>query len=98
MLSAINSAVIFHCIVNVDNTENQKLQMQSKVISVVVMLQLRVSVGKPPNIVVIIADDLGWNDVSWHNPDVVTPNLQKLADNGVILNSSYFHPKCSPSR
>ena len=72
--------------------------MECKAISVLVLIQWGVTASQPPNIVVMIADDLGWNDVSWHNPRVVTPNLQSLADNGVVLNSSYFHPKCSPSR
>ena len=34
---------------------------------------------QPPNIILIIADDLGYNDVSWHNEKVVTPNLDTLA-------------------
>ena len=32
-----------------------------------------------PNIILIIADDLGFNDVSWHNEKVLTPNLDSLA-------------------
>ena len=32
-----------------------------------------------PNIILIIADDLGFNDVSWHNQRVLTPNLDSLA-------------------
>ena len=44
-----------------------------------------IQVKKPPNIVLIVVDDLGYNDVSWHNPDVVTPNIDKLAKDGVIL-------------
>ncbi|XP_046573858.1 arylsulfatase I-like [Haliotis rubra] len=52
----------------------------------------------PPHIVLIVADDLGWNDVSWNNIDIKTPNLQDLANNGVILNSSYVMPVCSPTR
>jgi len=52
----------------------------------------------PPHLIVILADDLGWNDVSWNNPDMHTPNIQQLADQGIRLNNSYFHPKCSPSR
>lgn len=51
-----------------------------------------------PHILFIVADDLGWNDVSWHNPDIMMPTLDKLAQKGVILNSSYVQPQCSPSR
>ena len=35
--------------------------------------------GEQPNIIVIVADDLGYNDVSWHNPDIVSPNIDRLA-------------------
>lgn len=51
-----------------------------------------------PHIVLIVADDLGWNDVSWNNPDIKTPNLERLALGGVILNQSYVQPLCTPSR
>ena len=53
--------------------------------------------GKP-HVVYILADDLGWNEVSWNNPGFLTPNLEKLASEGVLLNQSYVTPKCSPSR
>lgn len=53
---------------------------------------------RPPHILYIVADDLGWNDVGWHNPDIKTPNLDRMAGGGVILNSSYVHPICTPSR
>ncbi|WAR14631.1 ARSB-like protein [Mya arenaria] len=39
-----------------------------------------------------------WNDVGYHNPDVITPNIDKLANMGVKLNQSYVQPVCSPSR
>ena len=51
-----------------------------------------------PHVVYILADDLGWNEVSWNNPGFLTPNLERLASNGVLLNQSYVSPKCSPSR
>merc|ERR1712215_105865 len=54
--------------------------------------------AQPPNIIVILADDLGYNDVSWHNPAVLTPNLAKLASEGVTLEQHYTQPICSPTR
>ncbi|XP_052786419.1 arylsulfatase B-like [Mya arenaria] len=54
--------------------------------------------AKPPHIIFIVADDLGWNDVGWHNDQMFTPNLDKMARAGVILNSSYVQPVCTPSR
>ncbi|KAI8501215.1 hypothetical protein Bbelb_213100 [Branchiostoma belcheri] len=51
-----------------------------------------------PHIVFIVADDLGWNDVGWHNPDVKTPVLDQLAHEGVIFNQSYVNYVCTPSR
>jgi len=56
--------------------------------------------SKRPNIVLIVADDLGYGDVGWTNPAMedVTPTLTKLARNGVILSQYYVQQVCSPSR
>ncbi|XP_060561582.1 arylsulfatase B-like [Ruditapes philippinarum] len=67
-------------------------------VSLIYMLCTSISDGKRPNIVFIVADDLGWNDVGFHNPSMITPNIDKLAYQGVILNHSYVQPVCSPSR
>ncbi|XP_076059063.1 arylsulfatase B-like [Oratosquilla oratoria] len=53
---------------------------------------------KKPNILLIVADDLGWNDVPWHNRDIVAPNILELARDGIILDRSYVQPICTPSR
>ena len=45
-----------------------------------------------------MADDLGFNDVPWHNPDIFAPNLASLASSGVILEQSYVQPICTPTR
>lgn len=51
-----------------------------------------------PNIIVVLADDLGWGHVGWQNPKVLTPHLDRLANAGVKLNHHYVAPVCSPTR
>lgn len=56
--------------------------------------------NRPPNIVIIYSDDLGWSDVGFNgNKYYETPNIDKLANEGLILNR--FYPSaanCAPSR
>src|SRR5262252_8843743 len=52
----------------------------------------------PPNIVYILADDLGWKDVGFHGSDMQTPNLDTLAATGARLEQFYAQPMCTPSR
>jgi arylsulfatase A-like enzyme len=51
-----------------------------------------------PHVVYLLADDLGWSDVGWHNGDLHTPNLDKLAAGGARLEQFYVQPVCSPTR
>lgn len=51
-----------------------------------------------PNIIIIIADDLGWNDIGYNNEKIRTPNLDKLAAGGIRFNQFYVYSTCSPSR
>jgi arylsulfatase A-like enzyme len=51
-----------------------------------------------PNIVYIVADDLGWKDVGFHGSDIRTPNLDKLAAAGARLEAFYAQPMCTPTR
>lgn len=53
---------------------------------------------RPPNFVVLIADDLGWRDVGYHGSEIRTPNLDRLAREGVRLERHYVYPTCSPTR
>lgn len=52
-----------------------------------------------PNIIILLADDLGWADVGFHgNTEIETPSLDRLAREGIQLDRFYTAPICSPSR
>ncbi|MEM6691396.1 MAG: arylsulfatase, partial [Planctomycetota bacterium] len=54
--------------------------------------------ASPPNIVHIIVDDLGWNDVGFHGSEIKTPAIDRLAAESVVLDRFYVTPICSPTR
>src|SRR3954449_5985684 len=55
--------------------------------------------SRPPNIIQILADDLGYGDLGSYGCEVPTPNLDRLASQGVRFTQAYVaSPVCSPSR
>ena len=55
--------------------------------------------GTKPHLIYLLADDLGWHGVGWRNPEVQTPNLDRLATReGLRLSQHYAYRTCSPSR
>lgn len=57
------------------------------------------SQSDPPNIVVLLADDLGYGSVSWYGSEIPTPNIDSIAASGVGFTSGYVTaPVCNPSR
>ncbi|MCO8123493.1 sulfatase-like hydrolase/transferase [Stieleria sp. TO1_6] len=54
--------------------------------------------NQPPNVVVILADDLGWNSVGYHDDEFKTPHINSIAADGIELNRFYVAPMCSPTR
>ncbi|NNE93479.1 MAG: sulfatase-like hydrolase/transferase [Verrucomicrobiales bacterium] len=57
-----------------------------------------VGADEKPNLVFLIADDLGWADVEFHGGNTPTPNLNRLLAEGVELKQHYVAPVCSPTR
>lgn len=53
---------------------------------------------KKPNIIVILADDMGYSDLGCYGGEIPTPNLDKLAQNGLRLTSFYNGARCCPTR
>ena len=55
--------------------------------------------GAARSIVFIVADDLGFNDVSFHgSPQIPTPALDELAATGLVLDNYHAQPVCTPTR
>lgn len=59
---------------------------------------LATGADKRPNIVIIVADDLGWADVGYHGSKIRTPHLDRFAKEGVRLENFHVAPLCSPTR
>ena len=54
--------------------------------------------AKPPNVIILLADDLGWADVGYRGSDIQTPNIDRLAKEGMRLDRFYATPFCTPTR
>lgn len=55
-------------------------------------------VGAQPNILLIVADDLGYSDLGVYGGEIRTPNIDALAGQGVQFTQYYVQPTCSPTR
>lgn len=64
-----------------------------------VVATVRAAASKPkPNVVFIVVDDLGWDDVGFRSHQIQTPTIDALAAKGRVLQSYYVQDVCSPSR
>ena len=53
---------------------------------------------RKPNIILFLADDMGYSDIGCYGSEIETPNIDQLARNGVQFSSFYNSPRCCPSR
>ncbi len=54
--------------------------------------------ASPPNILLLVADDLGYSDLGFLGSEIRTPNLDQLAAAGSVLTNYHVSPACSPTR
>jgi arylsulfatase len=54
--------------------------------------------GSRPNIILIMVDDMGWSDIGCYGGDVITPNLNRLANQGMRFTQFYNNAKCTTTR
>lgn len=60
--------------------------------------QLKSTQLNKPNIIVILTDDMGFSDIGCYGSEIRTPNIDRLAKNGVRFSHFYNTARCSPSR
>ncbi|WP_321996631.1 sulfatase [Draconibacterium orientale] len=70
------------------------------VLIMLLVISIRISAEEKPNIIIYLADDLGWKDVGFNGAKVVkTPNLDELAKQGLVFDNAFIaSPACAPSR
>lgn len=56
------------------------------------------AIVEKPNVILILADDMGWSDLGCYGSEVNTPNLDRLASEGIRFTQMYNTSKCFPSR
>lgn len=80
------------------------MNIYKPLVIVFVLVSLNVLIGqnieddKRPNIVIILADDMGYSDIGSFGSEINTPNMDALANEGVRFTQFYTHGSCSPTR
>ena len=67
-------------------------------IAVLLLLAPVSAAASPPHILFVVVDDFGWSDVGFHGSKIQTPNIDKLASEGVVLDNYYVLSICTPTR
>src|SRR3954468_2277812 len=59
---------------------------------------LRAAKSSRPNIIVMMADDMGYSDIGCYGGEILTPNLDRLAQSGIRFTQFYNCARCCPTR
>jgi arylsulfatase A-like enzyme len=65
---------------------------------IVSQISLYGQLAQKPNIILILADDLGYSDIGCYGSEVKTPNIDRMAQNGIRMTQLYNSARCCPSR
>lgn len=80
------------------HTARHALALSALVTSLACSSESAPAVARPPHVVVLVADDLGWGEVGFQGGALPTPNLDALAREGVVLERFHATPICSATR
>ena len=67
-------------------------------ITILLVVSVSLTLSDKPNIILIVADDLGWHDVEFHDSEIKTPHLNSLRSEGITLKNYFVQAICTPSR
>ena len=101
-LNAVNAAPVFDGYVQQNQKKHAKawLEEDKKINKKLAALEKKF--GKKPNIIYILADDVGWGELGWQgggkHRGAPTPTLDDMAKEGMAFWSAYAEPSCTPSR
>lgn len=79
-------------------TNVTSLKITVALLSILIFSCITEKINEEPNILLIIADDLGYSDLGCYGSEISTPNLDRLADNGIRFTEFYNSARCCPSR
>lgn len=72
--------------------------MVASLLATRMLAPLSVTADERPNVLVILADDMGFSDIGCYGGEIATPNLDKLADGGLRFTEFYNTGRCCPTR
>ena len=82
--------------------ENRDSKINMRLVTIFLLFSVGneavIATATKPNILMLVIDDLGWNDTSYKGSDIITPTIDKLASQGIRLQQYYVQRLCSPSR
>lgn len=80
--------------------QRTKILIGSAIITAILNCCVSAAAGsQPPNIIVFLTDDQGYGDLGCYgSKDIATPNIDRLAEEGMKFESFYVHNRCSPTR
>ena len=71
----------------------------SRVVNGVILAQSTMPIkGQRPNILLVVADDIGWSDLKPFGGDIIAPNLDELANQSLLFTNFHVYPSCSSTR
>ena len=73
--------------------------MKIKTLFCLFLFSFALAIGQSrPNVIIVMADDMGWSDIGCYGSEIETPNLDRLAKNGLRFTQFYNTGRCCPTR